>query len=106
LVRWIVPALIALAIAVGLTVSYLQDPHRLAEQRWDAAFEAPAGSDAAAALARLDEELQRDATLVDTARAERGGAEVIRLAVSRVAAPFTADAIDPAMRVVGRYAAL
>ncbi|HEX3475891.1 MAG TPA: hypothetical protein VHT91_12785, partial [Kofleriaceae bacterium] len=104
--RWLLPLAIALVIAGLATRSYLDSPDRLARQRWDAAIAAAHSGDSDAALHRLDDEVARDAARVDRDRAGRAGAEIVRLAVGRVSAPFTAAALDPALRVVRRYQAL
>jgi hypothetical protein len=106
LVRWCMPAAIALVIAGYAITSYLQDPERLAKQRWDRAVEVAQHGDAETALRQLDGELERDLTYVDSERAERAGAEIVRLTASYVARPFTADKLDQAIRVVRRYQAL
>jgi hypothetical protein len=105
-VRWAMPALIALLIAGYATSSYLNDPERLARQRWDHAVEVAQHGDAETALHQLDNELEHDLSYVDAARAERAGAEIVRLTASYVARPFTADKRDQALRVVRRYQAL
>jgi hypothetical protein len=104
--RWVIPLAVALVIAAYATGSYLTDPTRLAGQRWDAALALAQGGEAEAALRRLDDELARDGAQVDRDRAERAGAEIMRLAVAGVPRPFTAGALDPAIRVVRRYQAL
>lgn len=104
--RWVVPTVSIGLIIGGIAYSLLDNPERHARQRWDAALEAAHGGDTDAALGRLDEELARDVALVDAERAERAGAEVVRLAASRVAAPLTAETVDQATRVIARYQAL
>jgi hypothetical protein len=106
LARWVIPLAIALVIAGAAIRSHLTDPDRLARQRWDAALALAQGGDAEAALRRLDVEVTQDAARVDRERAERAGAEIVRLAVGRVPGQFTAGALDPAIRVVRRYQAL
>src|SRR5262249_13318290 len=53
--RWVIPLAIALVIAAFATESHLTDLDRLARQRWDAALALAQGSDAEAALRRLDD---------------------------------------------------
>lgn len=79
----------AVALAVTCTALYVTDPNRLAGKRWDAAIEAAHGGDAEAALRRLDDEIARDLDHVGADRARRAGAEVVRLAASRVPRPLT-----------------
>src|SRR5262245_3509157 len=97
--RWAVPTAAVLAIAVYATTAYLRDPARLAKQRWDETLELAQHSDPEPALRALDGELARDVALVDGQRAERAGAEIVRLTSSYVAKPFTADKLDQAIRV-------
>ncbi|HEX4417069.1 MAG TPA: hypothetical protein VH165_04175 [Kofleriaceae bacterium] len=106
IVRWALPAAIALAVAIAGVVAYLDDPVRLARRRWDRTLEAAHTGTAEPALRRLDDELANDLRYVDQGRAERAGAEIVRLSASYVAAPFTADQLAPALRVVHRYQAL
>lgn len=102
-VRWLIPVAIAVLIAGAAINSYLNDPDHLARKRWDAVLATTQGGDAEAALRRLDDEVAQDAAHVDRDRAGRAGAEIVRLAASRVPAPFTAAALDPALRVIRRY---
>jgi len=104
--RWAMVAAVVLSIGGYGITSYLGDPERLARQRWDDALELAQQGDPEAALRRLDGELERDLSNVDAPRAERAGAEVVRLTASYVAKPFTADKLDQAIRVVRRYQAL
>jgi hypothetical protein len=105
--RWILPVAAAVAIAVAAGVSYLDDPDRLARGRWDAALAAVRDGDAAeASLRRIDDEIAHDLPHVDSERAQRAGAEIVRLAAGRVDRPLTAAALDQATRVVRRYRAL
>jgi hypothetical protein len=105
-VRWIVPTAIAVAIAVTAVVMHVQDPERLARQRWDHALEAAHDGEPEAALRLLDDELLGDLDHAGAAQAEAAGAEVVRLSAGYVARPFTADLLDQALRVVHRYHAL
>lgn len=105
-VRWALPAAIALAIIIGAVIAELDDPARLARHRWDDALELAQRGDAEAALHELEGELARDVALVDGDRAERAGAEVVRLTAGYIATPFTSEQLDKAMRVVQRYQAL
>lgn len=104
--RWAVPSAIALAIAVYAVVAFVGSPERLARLRWDDALEAAQHGTAEAALRGLDGELDHDLAYVDAERAERAGAEVVRLTAGYVATPFAVDKLDQAIRVVHRYQAL
>jgi hypothetical protein len=104
--RWVIPLAIAAVIAAAMIQAYLTDPDRLARKRWDAVIALADGGDAETALRQLDEEVSQDGSRVDAERAERAGAAIVRLAVGRVATPFTAGALDQAIRVVRRYQAL
>jgi cellulose synthase operon protein C len=106
LARWSVLAALVLVIAGYSITSYLADPERLARQRWDAALEVAQRGDPEAALHQLDGELARDLANVDPQRAERAGAEIVRLTAGYVATPFTADKLDQVIRVVRRYQGL
>jgi hypothetical protein len=106
LARWGLVATVVLLIAGFGITSYLRDPERLAKQRWDEALEAAQHGNAEAALHQLDGELDRDLPNVDAPRAERAGAEVVRLTASYLATPFTKAQLDAAIRVVRRYQAL
>jgi cellulose synthase operon protein C len=107
LARLAVVAVAVLAIGGFAVNSYLNDPDRLARKRWDAALAVASEKDAEAGLAALDAELAGgDIASVPTDSAEHAGAEVVRLAASYVAKPFTPDKLDQAGRVVRRYLAL
>ncbi len=94
-----------LAIAAILLVSYLRDPDRLARQRFDAAI--AAHGEPEAVLRRLDGELGGpDLARVDTDRAQRAGAAVVRLTAGFVPQPFARAHVDQVARVVARYHAL
>lgn len=104
--RFALPSVIVLAIAIGVLSAHLNDPVRRATQRWDAALAAVQHAPREVGLQRLDTALANDLSLVDGARAERAGAEVVRLAAAGVASPFSADSVDQALRVVSRYRGL
>ena len=106
LVRWAVPAAVVLAIVGFGITSYMNDPERLARQRWDAALDVAQHGDAETALHQLDGELERDLPHVDAARAAQAGAQIVRLTAGYVARPFTKAQLDQAIRVVHRYQAL
>jgi hypothetical protein len=104
--RWAVLGSAALLIA-GLGINaYVNDPERLAGQRWDAALELAQHGGAEPALHELDGEIARDLGEVDGPRAERAGAEIVRLSSGYVGAPLSAERVDQAIRVVQRYQAL
>lgn len=106
LLRVVPASVLVLGIAIAAVVSYLEDPERLARARLDGALAlADVGGGEVAAQA-LERELRDELSLFDDDRAQRAGAEVVRLAAARVPAPFTADQLDAATRVVGRYRAL
>lgn len=106
IVRWAMPAAIAVAVAAAAVTAVLQDPERLARQRWDRVLDAAHTGTAEAALRTLDNELATDLANVDQDRAERAGAEVVRLSASYVRSPFTDDQLNAALGVVRRYQAL
>ena len=104
--RYVVVALIALSVGGVYLHSHLNDPTRLAKQRWDDTFERVASANPEQALRELDARIKDDIWRVGGARAERAGAEIVRIAAGMVPKPFTVAAIDHAGRVVRRYEAL
>ncbi|MBX3157677.1 MAG: hypothetical protein KF773_17020 [Deltaproteobacteria bacterium] len=93
------------ALIAGFAIhTYLNDPTRVANQRFERALDTE-GKTPEAALAALDEALG-DVYRVDPARVERAGAAVVELSAGYVGKPFTADRIDQASKVVRRYEGL
>jgi hypothetical protein len=104
--RWAMPTAIVLTIALFSIVAYINSPERLARQRWDDALEVAQRGDPETALRQLDGEIERDLSYVDAERAQRAGAEIVRLSAGYVAEPFAAAKLDQALRVVHRYQGL
>jgi len=105
--RLAVVAAVVLGIAGYGVSSYLRDPDRLARNRFDDALAAADGKDAEAALRGLDAELTGpDFQRVGGDRREAAGAAVVRRTAGLVPKPFTATALDQAIRVVRRFQAL
>ena len=105
--RWAVVALIVFNIGAYFVRDYLNDPERLAKQRWDESMEKVAKSSPEDALRELDDRLKDyDLYRVGSERVEKAGAEVVRLAAGMVKKPFTKDSLDQASRVVRRYQAM
>lgn len=105
--RYVVAALIVFNIGAYFVRDYLNDPERLANQRWDESMEKVAKASPQDALRELDDRMKDyDLWRIDRGRVEEAGAQVVKLAVGLVKEPFTAAALDQAGRVVRRYHAL
>jgi cellulose synthase operon protein C len=92
----------ALAVAGYFVFAHYHDPSRLPRKRFDDAISAK--GDPARALERLDAELEGpDLARVDTGRAQRAGAAVVRLIAGFVSRPITRERADEVARVVARY---
>ncbi|MDQ3336797.1 MAG: hypothetical protein M4D80_16655 [Myxococcota bacterium] len=105
--RWGLLGMVVLGIAWFGISSHLNDPDRLARIRWDESMEKVAKSSPEDALRELDDRM-KDYELwrVGRERAQKAGAEMVKLAAGMVKKPFTKDAVDQATRVVRRYEAL
>ncbi len=102
--RYALVAAIALVIAGVALNSHFNDPARLARQRFDRALEAAAGSPPEAALRELDAVLAApDLHLAGRARAQRAGAEIVRLTAGMAPRPFRREHVDHGNRLVQRY---
>nr|MBA3500431.1 hypothetical protein [Deltaproteobacteria bacterium] len=102
--RWSLLGMIVLGIAWYGISSHLNDPNRLARIRWDESMEKVAKAAPDDALRELDARMKDyDLWRVGRDRAEKAGAEVVRIAAAMVKKPFT---LEQANRVVRRYDAM
>ncbi len=108
IVQLALPAAIVVAIAGAAIHSHLNDPTRLAQQRWDDMSErVAAASTPDVALKLLDDRLGSDDRFrVGASRVESAGAEVVRQTARLVPTPMARAHVDQASRVVRRYLAL
>lgn len=102
--RYVLAGAIAAVIAGLWLNSYVNDPTRLARKRFDRALEAASQSPPEGALRELDAALAApDLHRAGRARAQRAGAEIVRLTAAMAPKPFRREHVDHASRLVQRY---
>ena len=106
-VRYTIVLAIVGGIAFAALNSYLNDPTRVARKHFDATLASAATSDPEVALRRLGALVEgEDAWRAGAERMARAGAEIVKRTAALAPAPFTAEHVDHANRLVARYQAL